>query len=157
MISLNITTSGVHEVENALKDVGVQIVPLTRKRIYTRLLGIRNKMAASAPRPGHPIHWDSIRQMRAFYASNGFGHGIPTIRTRQHEHAWRVVKAGDGYAIENPLDTAIYLYGDADGRGQSAIHQGRWPLFVDKIEDEINAIPREAERDIEAYADKKGL
>lgn len=38
-----------------------------------------------------PIQWASERQRRAFFASNGFGRGIPTRRTQRLVNAWRLV------------------------------------------------------------------
>jgi hypothetical protein len=41
-------------------------------------------------RPKYPIRWTSERQRRAFFATKGFGRGIPTRRTHALSQAWRV-------------------------------------------------------------------
>lgn len=41
------------------------------------------------PSPVHyPIEWKSARQRRAFFATNGFGGGIPYQRTRTLQKSW---------------------------------------------------------------------
>lgn len=48
--------------------------------------------------PVHPIRWKSARQRKAFFASDGFGKGIPTQRTYKLLQGWHVVyvRSGDG-------------------------------------------------------------
>jgi hypothetical protein len=40
--------------------------------------------------PKYPIRWSSERQRRAFFASDGFGRGIPTKRSHAMSQAWQV-------------------------------------------------------------------
>jgi hypothetical protein len=40
--------------------------------------------------PHYPIRWTSLRQKRAFFASDGFGRGIPTRRTHALSRGWDV-------------------------------------------------------------------
>jgi hypothetical protein len=40
--------------------------------------------------PKYPIRWTTERQRRAFFATNGFGRGIPTKRTHAISQAWQV-------------------------------------------------------------------
>lgn len=42
-------------------------------------------------KPVHPIRWASRKQQRAYFASGGFGKGIPSRRTGKLLAAWRVV------------------------------------------------------------------
>ncbi len=37
-----------------------------------------------------PIEWQTIRQQRAFFATNGFGKGIPTKRSGKVRKGWQV-------------------------------------------------------------------
>ena len=39
----------------------------------------------------YPIKWTSDRQRKAFFASNGFGHGIPYTRSHDLVNAWHLV------------------------------------------------------------------
>lgn len=46
------------------------------------------RLRTPAPRVRYPIAWKSIKQRKAFFASNGFGRGIPTQRTGALPAAW---------------------------------------------------------------------
>jgi len=47
--------------------------------------------------PGdYPIEWTSDKQRRAFFASDGFGGGIPTTRTDSIINSWEVFGKSDG-------------------------------------------------------------
>jgi hypothetical protein len=41
--------------------------------------------------PKYPIRWTSERQRRAFFATDGFGRGIPTKRSHALSQAWQVI------------------------------------------------------------------
>lgn len=41
-------------------------------------------------KPHYPLRWKSARQRRAYFASRGFGRGIPYQRTRGLQRAWKV-------------------------------------------------------------------
>jgi len=41
-------------------------------------------------KPKYPIRWTSERQRKAFFATDGFGRGIPTRRTHALSQGWRV-------------------------------------------------------------------
>ena len=49
-----------------------------------------------APPVERPIEWTSDKQRIAFFASDGFGKGIPTKRTGALEKAWRMYLITDG-------------------------------------------------------------
>lgn len=82
------------------------------RRIKSQLL------TALRTEPGpvkYPIQWASERQRRAFFASNGFGRGIPTRRTGALVNAWEVnfVSVGNTYELiaENSKPYARYVIG----------------------------------------------
>jgi hypothetical protein len=61
-----------------------------------------------------PIQWTSERQRRAFFATNGFGKGIPTRRTRSIINAWEVgvnSEAGMQINIKNENPATRYVVG----------------------------------------------
>lgn len=64
----------------------------------------------------YPIHWQSAKQRRAFFATNGFGGGIPHIRTHDLSKGWQVditdLGAGGEINVYNESDAADYVYGD---------------------------------------------
>ncbi len=81
--------------------------------------------------PSYPINWDSGRQRRAFFATNGFGGGIPHVRNGGLPRSWQkdvqLVTSGNVRGVAGQVFTnlpgAKYVQ-DADY--QSRIHEGRW-------------------------------
>lgn len=68
--------------------------------------------------PKRPIRWKSQRQRRAYFASNGFGRGIPSRRTNKLKKSWRFVyrplreRGGDAsLTIENTDPKARFVIG----------------------------------------------
>lgn len=51
---------------------------------------------------GSPFQWSSERQRRAFFATNGFGRGIPTVRTME--------LANSGTFKVNKAYSSLYVY-----------------------------------------------
>ena len=66
-------------------------------------------------KPSYPIAWQTERQRRAYFATNGFGAGIPYRRTHALAQGWRLVwKVTDGggvIRVENPANVTRYVYG----------------------------------------------
>jgi hypothetical protein len=116
-----------------------------------------------APHPTYPIQWDSPRQRAAYYASGGFGRGIPYRRSGDYGSGWQVQGnissegATNGYALINTNERARYVQGDAQGSGQSRIHRGRWPLVSDVVNAAIANLPDRINAELCAYAQRCGL
>lgn len=66
--------------------------------------------------PVYPIRWKSERQRRAFFASKGFGKGIPTRRTYAIVKGWHVVylptQTGGAVSLINEVPGMQYVQGD---------------------------------------------
>jgi hypothetical protein len=64
---------------------------------------------------GSPFVWSSERQRRAFFATNGFGRGIPTVRTMElaNSGSFKVNKSGSSLYIyyENTASYAKWVIG----------------------------------------------
>lgn len=106
-------------------------------------LRIRDRMNVRKPKTDYPVTWDSEKQRKAFFATNGFGHGIPYERTG--ETVWTVKKA-----FENEIDMfAPSPAGPVFGRmpdgsfWQSRIHRNTWPEFLPVLMEEIAKLPAE--------------
>ena len=71
-------------------------------------------LAALRRQPGpvkRPIQWTSERQRRAYFATNGFGAGIPYRRKGKLAAAWIMEVRDKSIVIENPSRIAKYVYG----------------------------------------------
>ena len=112
----------------------VSVLEDTAKRIQSRM-NVRKPVQ-------YPIRWDSERQRHAFFATNGFGHGIPYKRTSKT--VWTLTKP-----FENEIDLfAPHPAGPVFGRmpdgawWQSNIHRGTWPHLKSILFEEIARIPQ---------------
>ena len=104
---------------------------------------LRNEVTKRLRRePGvvvYPIEWTSERQRLAFFASDGFGHGIPYQRSGQLIHDWHVIGDYRGgltsIRVFNDNPAARYIYGDEAGKHQQQFHKNTgWPTFVDVLQ-----------------------
>jgi hypothetical protein len=145
-------------VRQGLENLSNEIPLVGRQRIYQRMLRVKTRMSQPAPKPSYPIPWDSERQKRAFFASNGFRNGIPYRRNGATEKGWTLGQIEDGYRLANETPAAFFVYGDLFQRkSQSNIHAGRWPLTKVVAFEELNALPQELQADIEAAKKRSGL
>lgn len=66
-------------------------------------------------RPHYPIQFTSDRQRKAFFASDGFGRGIPTRRTGGIAAGWDInfIPTQDGglFVLNNPSEAAKFVQG----------------------------------------------
>ena len=156
-VGMHINVKGDEQVINGLRKLGVQIIPLTHREIKKNLEELKKAVSKPGSRPTYPINWDSEKQRRAFFATGGFGGGIPYVRTGRYENAWHIVRNASGYTLENPSDASIYISGDENARGQSRIHQGRWPLWALLVDQHLADTNKDAERAIQQEAHKLGF
>ncbi len=63
----------------------------------------------------YPIEWTSEKQKKAFFASDGFGAGIPTERTDSMINSWEifgeVVKGSFNIVVRNTKDWSKFIVG----------------------------------------------
>jgi len=85
--------------------------------------------------PSYPIHWDSKRQRDAFFATNGFGGGIPHQRDGEVPDSWR----GEIATTPSVIRGSVFSQKPGiryvqDRNFQSNIHKGRWTTIQDDLE-----------------------
>jgi len=143
MISVKVTVDA--DVFKALEDAYTKS-PRTIKTFLNRSLlpqYLKRIQQQWTPYPGavrYPIQWASEKQRRAFFATNGFGGGIPYQRTRTLQKSWVFAidefPGGAEVSIGNTADYARYVIG-AD---QQPFHTNTgWP----RIDDEATALTGE--------------
>lgn len=59
----------------------------------------------------YPIEWTSEKQRRAFFATDGFGHGIPYQRTGKLALAWDFEIEENSAVIRNKAPASPFVYG----------------------------------------------
>ena len=74
-----------------------------------------SKLTREPGPPIYPLRWASEKQRRAFFASKGFGRGIPAKRTGTLLDNWDVLytwsSEGGVISLSNPVDYMRYVQG----------------------------------------------
>ncbi|HBU28385.1 MAG TPA: hypothetical protein DEB56_00725 [Thiobacillus sp.] len=122
-------------VRQGLQDLSSQPVKIGRRKIFDAMNRITREME------GYP----------------GERPGQRYIRTGNLGASWQVRRLEDGYQIYNNASHkgrryARYVVGDAYGQGQAWMHSGRWQLFRDVVEDEIDKLPEEVANELDLVA-----
>jgi len=136
MASVTITSrvSDDRRVLQSGKGLGDYFARLSDHRVREAVEGARAELAVPAPEPTYPINWDSEKQRRAFFATDGFGRGIPTERTGAYTEGFKVRRVElRAYALVNLTPYASHVGGNAAGGRQSRIHRGRWPIVKEVV------------------------
>jgi hypothetical protein len=99
--------------------------------------------------PDYPIEWTSDLQRIAFFASDGFGGGIPTVRDHSYINSFEMTlntRNFDGFMIlTNDLPEAIYIGGDLQQQFHANTGWNRIadvaalaaPMMADELQDEF--------------------
>lgn len=114
------------QIEDIVEDIG--------NSIYEGINGpMLEEITYEPGLPSYPIDWQTEKQRQAFFASDGFGGGIPHKR-KGSQNKWSVnLTASQGRVIidlSNPLPQAKYIWGGFIERtrdSQQRMHVGRWP------------------------------
>ena len=76
---------------------------------------VDRRLRVAPPPARYPIQWASEKQRRAFFATDGFGHGIPYKRQKRAERGWHVTgnytNTFSGVTISHDWDKSQYVYG----------------------------------------------
>lgn len=117
--------------ETARKAPGLMVTAYTRatRRLRARML---QELRQAGKPPQYPLDWQTPKQRKAFFASNGFGGGIPSQRTGELEAGYKVDIAplesnAAAMVITNSAPHARYVSGEQVQR----MHIDRWVQVVD--------------------------
>ena len=167
-VQLSVTLRNAELVSKALEDLAAEIPKVSAGRIYGRLEGARIRLVRYPPKyAGGPFPWVSPKQRR--YVMWAIRNGIiqvPYKRTGTYGDAWQVIKvdlkSGVGYqlrgrAAQGGRDYTKYVSGSAYGTDQARIHQGRWPLLRDVVEESLAQLPKEIADSVVMVARRKGF
>lgn len=141
------TSIAVHvengQVTQSLTKIGASIPHVVNADIQLVLEAAQQELAQPGNPITYPVQWDSERQRRAYFATNGFGGGIPSKRTGDYNAGWSVKQTGTGtareFTLSNKVPYAKYVGGTAYGKGQSRIHRGRWMIVQDVVRRHVEA------------------
>lgn len=120
----------VHQLVFGVRDVLVE----TAERVKAR-------MSESGAPVTYPVQWDSPIQRKAYFASEGFGKGIPYERTNHYPLSWLVDVKPYGAILHAPHPAGAV--GGLPSGWQSRIHRGRWPHLLTVLFEELARVPAE--------------
>jgi len=123
MISFKIR--GVEEINNFFKSLPRGTMKAAIAAFTTYLLGddrhgLRHAPPRRAHGPGNPYKWQSDKQRKAYFASNGFGGGIPSKRTGKVNSSWQASVDPYRKTVFNRLNYARYVMGARQQMGHAA-------------------------------------
>jgi hypothetical protein len=157
MTGLNlIAKENTQVVRQGLQKLSGKIPQVGRLGIYQTAQRIKTRLGKPGLSISYPVKWDSDKQRKAFFATDGFGGGIPHKRGDMNRQ-WKIVDIGNGYQITNDAPGALFVYGDMFGASQSLIHRNRWPLFKDVVNDEIKNLPKNLSKQLRTAAIAEGF
>lgn len=116
MIRIEVIVSPVLAQQGEQIRSSPKLMETAMRRASTRLRSRILKDARQQPnRPRYPIRWQSDKQRRAFFASRGFGNGIPYARTgglaRSMDVVVSVDPAGGTITLSNSAAAAPFVVG----------------------------------------------
>lgn len=113
-----------------------------REVLFETVIRIKEKLSEEGKPIRYPVQWDTERQRRAFFATNGFGAGIPYRRTHATRLGWQEerVALGTNLRGKHPAGAVFGLPG-SPSTWQSRIHRGRWVYLLKVLFDELALLP----------------
>lgn len=104
----------------------------------------------------NPYQWESDKQRRAYFATNGFGGGIPYQRTDNLRFGWKVIKWGDGVntKVVNDVPYAPYVMGATQQKGHKA---DKWRQFQKVITDVQQSMRHAIDQAVARWLRSRGL
>jgi hypothetical protein len=145
-------------VRQGLENLSSEIPQIGRQRIYLRMLRIRTRMSANAPKVRYPIDWDSPKQKRKVLAMLRERGDLPYRRRGKIQHGWELDQVTDGYRLRNREEGSFFVFGDlSNKKTQSNIHANTWPLTKTVTYEELDQLPEEISYDIERAKKRSGL
>lgn len=145
------------DIKNAIKDIADFITGAekTAKETFGETAGqITEDMREPGKPITYPVQWDSEKQRRAFFATNGFGAGIPYKRTGAYVAGWTKTELPNGWQVSNQhpagaiggtlqgKPSLLAQGGSALSTWQSRIHRGRWKSFLVVATQRVSEMPK---------------
>lgn len=96
-----------------LKELQDKLTKLTPRMIDAGVEGANVKIVEALkiypPKSNAKFHWSSEKQRRAFFATKGFGRGIPYQRTQELRNGWQTIGGGKNQIVVNEVGYAKWV------------------------------------------------
>ena len=110
-----LTADPIPELEAFIASIETMVQDIANNVVEKYRATIIDELSSTPPPAKKPIEWQSEKQRKAFFATDGFGKGIPTKRTGKLQKGWMVDAIADGKAVNivilNTNDYAKYVVG----------------------------------------------
>jgi hypothetical protein len=104
---------------------------------------------------GERFQWTSAKQRAAFFATNGFGRGIPTQRSFQLRWGWKVQGKGRSQTVINDTPYTRWVKTDADQ--QIGLKQRGWDTIETDLRERQPKITEAFDRGVREEIKKEKL
>jgi hypothetical protein len=153
---IKMSMRGLPEVKAYLSTLARPLKILAVRNIAKYLQGDENHgLRYEPPRVIHnaenPYLWQSERQRKAFFATNGFGGGIPHVRTHETAGGWNITEQDSNWTmvkIVNAAKGAPFVFGDEQQRGHAA---DGWRKAGQIILDNLKGAIRKAQQEVDKW------
>ena len=159
-VNVNIRMTGLDGLVDYLKGLprGVKIAAMRAAAEYfigNDRHGLRHEPTRVQHGDGNPYQWQSEKQRRAFFATDGFGGGIPYQRTGELSAGWIATESNSDWRtvnIENESAHSPYVVGEALQRGHAA---DGWRYYFETIVSNFAGAIRHAQAAVNALISKR--
>lgn len=134
-MKITIKTPGLEKIVGEMQHIPERVKNERQAASTAVALDMQKAMQEPGQKPSYPIQWDSERQRRAFFATDGFGGGIPHRRTGEYENSFKIEQLPDGVKFFSDSAALPFVGGNAFGLVRSGIHKGRWQLLQTVLQD----------------------
>ena len=150
---------GLKEVQELMASLPRGVKLNAMEAIAEYLIGNEQRGLSKAPErvqhgANNPYEWQSDKQRRAFFATDGFGGGIPYQRTDAIVNGWVYSSTDSNWTsvkIENIEPKSEFVVGDKQQRGHKA---DGWRHYLDVISTNITGAIRSAQKRVDDWMKK---
>lgn len=124
-MNIKFSVRGVSELKAFLASVprGAAIVVMRAFAEYIvgdESHGLKHEPEQKVHNENNPYQWQSEKQRKAFFATDGFGQGIPTVRTHEGVNSWTVTEQNSNWTQTKIEGGNKFVQGDFQQRGHKA-------------------------------------
>lgn len=155
MSLIGIDTVGLKEVQEKLKDLPDEAIDAGVELANEYIVDFEKQYPPRVEHgEGNPYHWSSDRQRRAYFASNGFGGGIPYQRTQTLAQGWTTEGSGKNQIVVNEVPYAKYV---KDFQQQPGHMYDGWDIIQTDVLNRMGQILRKFEAGVKDAIRRLGL
>ncbi len=92
--------------------------------------GLKHEPTQKTHDENNPYQWTSEKQRKAFFATDGFGRGIPTVRTHEGVNSWTVKLQDSDWTRVRIEGGNKFVQGDDQQRGHAV---DGWRKYTDIV------------------------